>query len=238
MCRCFMVLLLIITTNSYCLGYKINDVTNCVKNKLLPEGEFLREDYVQKIVAGVSPLNAIVENEPQQITVVKDKDGYTFVPGYNFHEGGPAFIWKYSNGVYSNANLGSFDINTLEMNIDNSCHGFSLKFGAFQKYKYLYTENASRYVSNIIISGKYRDKKGRSYVFGKDGIAIFPGIKFSYRVGIDFTEIKHEYYYIQDDNEIYVFNKKGNKIYIYKTKGEMAERVNKAPYLVLIKIEK
>jgi len=48
-------------------------------------------------------------------------------------------------------------------------------------------------VAQILLVGTYKDQNGQSYVFGKSGMAVWPGASFPYEVALDATEAFCDY---------------------------------------------
>ena len=92
---------------------------------------------------------------------------------------------------------------------------------------------ADRYVNQIALSGEYVDGNGRHYVFGRDGIASFPGRKFKYTIGIDHVENQFDYIEDQADHQIFSFKRTNENLEIFHTSGPINQGVEKTPFLSL-----
>ena len=50
-----------------------------------------------------------------------------------------------------------------------------------------------QYVIQFLLAGKYKDEKGFAYLFDKNGVAHWPDQYFTYKIGLDSTEVPCDY---------------------------------------------
>ena len=167
----------------------------------LRKGDYLREDYIQALCESLSPLRATrPDDDPQLIVTDRDKDGAYLMPHtHNFHEGGD---------LYRPSKDGRF----LQMKPDGLPDApfthFTLRIRGLEAFSlvrdhaeltFRFVGQAERWVSDAVIAGTYQDEKGRQYVFGPEGQALFPGNRrFEYTLGMDHVLTDYDYIYSKD----------------------------------------
>jgi hypothetical protein len=88
----------------------------------------------------------------------------------------------------------------------------------------------------MVLAGRYVDDRGRNYLFGKDGWAIFPDRKFKYEVGIDHVLSGYDYFMDETARPIrtFEFKKVEGRLQIFEIRGEFPDEVvDKRPFVVL-----
>lgn len=198
-------------------------------------GEYLRNDYIDKINQTRSTLLAIKSNEPQMIIVKKEKNVLSLMTVFNFHEGGAIFTLRKDGTIVTETSAGD-DVSNLQLAITDP-KNIQLGYGRFKVENYQYVSDATLFVAQKILVGKYKDKKGHKYIFQEDGMALFPTGKFQYKIGLDHLEIPYEYFVDIAENKIYAFKLRDGILEIYNTSGEMNEIIADQPLLVLTKVQ-
>lgn len=209
---------------------------NVIGNKTpqLVEGEYLRSDFIEKLRRQRSPLKASEFDSPELITVTKGENGLRLMTIFNYHEGGAVFLLNKDGGIEIETSAGD-ETSNLKFEIIDS-RNFKLGYGKFEYMNYIYVGNAEHYVSGEVLAGKYYDKKGRKFIFQKDGIAVFPKRRFSYKIGLDHIENPYDYFVDNNKNMTYSFKLHDDILEIFETGGEMSEHIAKRPFLTLKKI--
>jgi len=78
-----------------------------------------------------------------------------------------------------------------------------------------------QYANNVLLAGTYKDDKGRTFTFSKDGVALWPGKSFPYKLTLDSSEAGCDYFQTEDRNEPgqrkrYGFQWKGKELQLFK----------------------
>ena len=59
-----------------------------------------------------------------------------------------------------------------------------------------FVEDAECRVTNLLVAGTYEDESSKQYIFGRDGVARFPGaLTFDYTVALDHGLTHYDYVY-------------------------------------------
>lgn len=192
-------------------------------------GDYLRTDYLEKLDATHSPLQASVPDTAQLIQVLGESDGLHLVTVFNFHDGGAAFLLA-EDGSFSG--IDELVPTHPDLNILTD-HSFRLKFDEFPAATYQFADNAKSFVAGKTLAGMYKDQAGQVYVFRPDGWAIFPDRKFKYEVGLDHVFTHYDYFRDSDLRKNFAFERIGDKLSVFKTSGDAKESVEKTPTLSL-----
>lgn len=205
--------------------------------RLLP-GEYLCNDYIEKLDETMSPLQShIKEYNIEAFIVGKDRGDISLMPIYNFHDGGAKLILKKDNLIIPD---GSYGIRNPKIKIINSKE-FIISSDDFSPKLYKYVANSERYVANKILVGEYIDNKGLKYIFNRNGIANFPDRKFEYEIGLDHIFVHCDYFRDNSSKEplpIYAFTIKNGFLTIFTTSGKDAVlSADKQSLLILKKIK-
>jgi hypothetical protein len=199
-------------------------------------GEYLVDSYIAKLKKGFSAYRADDDRIPQLVVVHIDGSKTIFGPIFNFHEGGAEF------SLDSNGNTGiiegqSYDASNLSITVLSSQH-FSLHFDKYGPLTYTFVGDASRYVGRALLSGKYADALGQSYIFDASGTATFPGgRKFEYLAGIDHVLNQFDYFVDKSTKRTYAFKRTDKTLDVFETSGDFSQNIASKPLLVLKKVE-
>ena len=149
----------------------------------LPDGEYLRTDYIAAISRTQSPTKAI-RFGPMQLLILKAVDCNLDINLIlNFHEGGPEFYVSPS-GVVSTIFRAGYDTELVSVGKSGD-NEISIKFGKFDHASYRFVGNSAVFLAKELLVGSYHDASGSKYFFGEDGVAIFPQESFCYSVNLD-----------------------------------------------------
>jgi hypothetical protein len=200
---------------------------------LLATGDYLRGDYITALRKTRSPIQSEVREAPQLIQVRKSKTGLSLQVIFNFHEGGPTFAVGSDRSVVVQSSA-EMDVSNAKLSIVDE-HHFKFGYATNPEDTYIFVRDASAYVAGEVLVGTYTDDKGQSYVFGKDGWAIFPHRKFRYAVGVD--HVLNHYDYYEDETSpvktVYAFKRLDGQLQIFGTQGEIGQVVDERPTVVL-----
>jgi hypothetical protein len=199
--------------------------------KGLVVGDYLRVDYIDELHKTSSPLAATVADTPQLVQVRREENHLLVVTIFNFHEGGAEFVLHSDGSVASNLAAG-FDVSNVALKVSDP-HHFTLGFDKFQLASYALVGNAERYVAKEVLSGRYTDQDGRSYVFGADGWATFADRRFEYLIGIDHVLNNYDYFEDKTTGKVFGFKKHGESLDVFGTSGEISQNVDNKPLLSL-----
>ncbi len=205
------------------------------KVTVILRGDYLRSDYIEILEKTYSPLQAWVFGTYQLLKVSEEEKGLLLQPIINFHEGGPDFILRKDGSIITRLAAGH-DTSNLSIEIIDTRH-FKLGFDKFKPMLYSFVGNADRYVTNKVLAGEYSDEKGRHYIFGTDGWAVYPNDKFEYQVGLDHILLRFDYFFDKKtEDKVYAFKIHNDMLEIFGTSGEINQIVDKRPLLSLKKV--
>ena len=194
-------------------------------------GDYLRNEYLQLLRKTRSPLCAGAAATPQLIMVMKSTTGISIGGIYNFHEGGLEIPMAKDGAARGKLDeLSEVTVTAVDQ------HHLKLASAANPPQIYTYVGKAENYVAAVVLVGKYADDGGRSYIFEKDGWAIFPGRRFKYEIGIDHVLTSFDYFWIPPapTKKEYAFKWAAGKLQLFETHGEPPWGVvDKQPFLVL-----
>jgi hypothetical protein len=196
-------------------------------------GEYLRNDYIDKVKSTHSHQKALVSGSPQLIVVAPDAAGSLLTAILNFHEGGPDFLLRDGNRLSVREDAG-FDLANLTFAVLDGRH-FRLGFASFGPQVYTFVGASSVFVAGFTVVGEYLDGKNQHYTFGRDGIASFPGRKFKYTVGTDEVLNRFDYYTDESSHRLFGFRRIDGRLDIFRTSGEMGQDIESRPWLTLNK---
>lgn len=190
----------------------------------LREGEYLREDYIRALCESLSPLHATrPDGAPQLIIVEKDKEGTSFMPVANFHEGDDLYR-PLKNGRLRKIHPDGFEESLALFSL--RVHGkdaFSLLDGE-RELQFRFVGKAERWVSDALIAGTYQDDKGGKYVFGANGQASFPGGRhFDYMLAMDHVLTNYDYLYSKDLNASLAVEINRKELSLREISGDFSE---------------
>lgn len=198
----------------------------------LRTGEFLREDYIKALCETLSPIRATREDgDPQMIIVGRDRDGFSFMPTHNFHEGDD--LYRPTNG--GRLRLGDAASAVFALVVHNS-EAFSLVRGNFC-LRFRFVGQSERWVTNAVIAGTYRDASGDEYVFSRDGQARFPRRKpFDYTLGMDHVLTPYDYIYSRGPEKSWAATITPQGISMHDVSGDNDEVVSPTARWMLTRI--
>lgn len=204
----------------------------------LSAGDYLAQDYLDRLRRTQSPLGAGGRGTGIGLVMVSHENSDTILsPIFNFHEGGTSFSIDSSGGITAVPQSGPARNVSFTLLDDRT---FTLGFDEYPARKYAFVGDAEKYVAQQVLVGQYRDANGREFVFRKDGTAIFEGVKFKYKVGLDQILDDFDYFYLEDSREpqVFAFRREGGKLNIYPTvdEGGIDEIATKLPRYSLIPV--
>jgi hypothetical protein len=198
----------------------------------LRPGEFLREDYIKALCETLSPLAAAPTGEPPQLMVVgQDRDGISFMPVHNLHEGDNLF----RPAKQGRLRLGDSEGDDFVLAVKNP-ESFSLRQGN-SELRFRLVTDAERWVSDAVLAGRYRDQSGAEYEFKSGGQALFPGGKrFQYTLALDHVLNPYDYIYSKDLNKSWAVNISRENLSIRDIGGDHEEIVSATPRWTLSRL--
>lgn len=118
------------------------------------------------------------------------------MPSHNFHEGDTLFRPS-EDGMFKADDQGAFNSMNFRLGVRGP-ESFSLLKGNME-LAFRFVGDAERWVTQAVLTGRYKDAQGRLYVFGPGGEASFPGNrKFKYALGMDHVLNPYDYIYSAD----------------------------------------
>ncbi len=186
----------------------------------LVSGEYLRSDYLATLRKTLSPMQSDVVNTPQLIKVDRIETGISLSVIFNFHEGAAVFAIAKDGSVENQGSPGEDTSNVKVTVIDE--HHFRFGYASYPPATYTFVGDTEQYVAAVVLVGRYADDRGRNYIFGKDGWAIFPDRKFRYYIGIDHVLTGFDYFDEEQfpPKRVYAFKRLEGRLQIFETHGE------------------
>lgn len=205
------------------------------KVAMLRSGEYLSEDYIERLKKTRSPLHATTAEEAFDLVILDhQQNGVHLNTILNFHEGGPEIRVDLKGHITVPVDAG-MDIKDLVVTADGK-QSLIVGFSSFKPKRFLLVGKTATYVGKEILAGKYLDDRGQRYEFRDDGKAIFPDRQFSYTIGIDHVLNAFDYFVDEGNGKLYGFRVDGLKLYIYNTSGGIGQIEDQEPKLILRKI--
>ena len=194
----------------------------------LRTGEYLREDYIHALCDTLSPLRATrTDDNPQLIIVGRDKAGTSFMPNHNFHEGDSMFRLS-RNRMFKPDDQGASNSMNFRLRV-RGAESFSLLKGNME-LAFRFVGDAGRWVTEAVLTGRYKDAQGKPYIFGPGGEASFPGNRrFKYALGMDHVLNPFDYIYSADLEKTWAVAISRTKLLIYEVHGDHDEIVAAKP---------
>ena len=96
--------------------------------------------------------------------------------------------------------------------LDDSHFVFGAKDTPRQTYEFI--GNDEHYIAGLLLIGTYADDRGKIYVFGGDGRAIFPNDTFKYSLYLDTVLIGSDQFWDETHNKYYAFKRRGDTLQI------------------------
>ncbi len=198
------------------------------------QGSWTRQKYIATVRSTRSPF----AESPETVILKDDKFSWT-----NYHEGAWRKIVRIEEdkvkGVYR-LMLGPWEKDPLgaelfeapfkiATNRNGKIETITFLTDAVVHYKQEPFINVSmpleQLIAEIVLIGAYKDQKGQSYVFDKSGMAIWPGLSFSYEVALDHIEASCDYFLVDYhknpvNTKAYGFKWVGSKIELFNNKSK------------------
>jgi hypothetical protein len=182
------------------------------------------------------------------VIVNRHENLFNLEPIYNFHEGGDPFI-LHPDGSVTIDERDSPYISNLSISVlsqDSFRLGFDDPHDPHTSLKptdYVFVQKAEAYIGKIVLVGKYKDRRGRSYEFGEDGWAVFPDRKFKFEIGLDHVWGTHLDYFFDEGqtghplgSSIIAFKWDGRMLQLFRTQEDKSNDEvvpDRHPYLIL-----
>lgn len=140
------------------------------------DGDYLSTAYIAALERMKSHKKAADMGAPQAITVSRDKLKLNLQLHVNWHEGDSAVFDLDKSTAQT---VGSECFKKTFLPIDATHFNYQENKTASS---YQFVGNALSYITEKLLVGNYVDDRGRTYIFGRDGKAQFPGRTFRYEL--------------------------------------------------------
>ncbi|GAA0560788.1 hypothetical protein [Rhizomicrobium electricum] len=200
------------------------------------DGDYLSTAYIAALDKTKSHKKAWGTGSPQSIGVSRDKRGLVLSLNWNWHEG---------DGVVFDPKNPTAMIGSGRTFIPTDTTHFRFQDGKVL-LTYQYVGSESKYITEKLLIGTYKDTRGRRYVFGSDGKAHWPDRTFRYEIYTDMVFEQCDEIWDRDASKpnepaIFGFVWRGNMLYLYnancsdeQSPGCIVDRKN--PIAVLHKV--
>ncbi len=179
-------------------------------------GDYLDTRYVQALQKSGSPWKAAAEDTrlgwPQVISVQAAPGGRLVALNYGWHDG-RMLVMVQRNGEM-HRELAWTRPPGVALRIAGKDVLCLASATAPQPHCYEYVGDATRYVTNAVLAGTYRDRQGQQYRFSADGHAHFPGFDFRYALMMEQTNDPYDFFQI-DGGRFMAFRREGDSITLF-----------------------
>jgi hypothetical protein len=197
---------------------------------ILKTGHYLRSDFIECIKEKPS-LRQFAPDDFFLVIVSNGEAGVRFQEIWNFHEGGNIFELSVAHELKQIEGLDAGDLK-IRVRSDSS---FTLRYGKKPEHRFIWVGSAELWVAQHTVSGTYKDKDGRRYVFSADGRAYFPDKTFPYEIYLDFIPERHDCI-IVDGEPHWRFTIESDTLSLFIASNSVPEEIPKEPFLILHKI--
>jgi len=199
-----------------------------------PVGDYLRNDYIERLNALYSAFRADIWNAPTLLVLEKRGAGLHVQTIINFHEGDASLEWM-TGGQVRVLDDGTH-VENVKLLADQP-DSVRLAYGRQGLARYVFVGNAARYIGRALLVGRYVGSDGKSYEFGEHGVATFPDHAFKYEVGVDHVINHFDYFTDTESGRIFAFKRTKLGVDLYNTSGPLDQVMDGAPFVRLKRVE-
>jgi hypothetical protein len=192
-----------------------DDLPACpVEGQKLAAGDYLETAYIEVLHTSHSPLAAANDgfDVPQMVRVTPENDALAFMLVFNWHEGNWLFRLHADGKLERDADW--YEADKTSLDVLNSC-SFRLNAPGGPVRTYRYVGSDENYIGKVALAGFYADERGRKFIFGEDGTAVFPDQTFQYRVTLDEVFDQYDFFQIGDAKRYIAFRRIGSDLVLY-----------------------